>query len=247
MSSVRLLVCANLIHTTHLTNCDLELLRAYIKDSLCSHIFLAANNSANYTRLLDEHRISAEKFTIIPHRLLDTRLTHPSPDGTTFADVFEPTCSNRTATAKSSNILERQKKPTRVLLDQKAVLPETSCGIPVNAADERIDDYMSPPDYAQWRIYGARILRNKLCTPFHLANGCDDKASCKFGHDYTGPAVKYCLRYAVRKIPCRKGGACRTEHCFMGHTCRNSACKNGQIRSCQLPDIDGKKLGWKMI
>lgn len=118
--------------------------------------------------------------------------------------------------------------------DYSTPLPETSDSIPVNAANERIDEYIVPPVNAQWRLYEVRISEGKLCTLFHLANGCDDRVSCNFDHDRIDSEIKYCLRYALRKVPCRKGGACRKENCFMGHTCRAISCKNGQIRRCQL-------------
>ncbi|KAE8847463.1 hypothetical protein HRS9122_04370 [Pyrenophora teres f. teres] len=217
------------------------LFRSYTKNPQCAHVFLAASGSEHYTRLVDGHHNCTDKFTMIPGGLQGNSV-YPDARLTTFANVFEQASSGRAPMNISCNDAETLKKLSKVTTGQKAThsIPETRAGIPVNSDGDRIDDYMVPPTNSQWSIYEARVSENKLCTPFHLANGCENRTTCTYDHDRITPTITYCLRYTLRKVPCRKRGACRIQGCFMGHCCRNTACKDGKIRRCKLtPQMHG--------
>ncbi|CAA9962710.1 hypothetical protein PTMSG1_06084 [Pyrenophora teres f. maculata] len=222
---------------------------SYIKDPQCSHIFLAASGSAKYTRLLDEHAKSAVKFTMIPGGLQDS-IIYPGKQSTTFANVFEQVGNGRISTEIPTNVAKSQNKPSKVpsLHEATPYISEPSGGIPVNFDGDRIDDHMNTPTNSQWSTYEAHISKKKLCTPFYLGKGCEDRITCTYDHSPINPTITYCLRYALRKVPCRKRGACRMEGCFMGHTCRNSGCKNGKLRRCklnpQMHDMDMRVARW---
>jgi len=121
--------------------------------------------------------------------------------------------------------------------------------LPVNAAEQRIDIYVPKPPAAEFDMYDAHYKRDKLCNQHHLGNSCTI-AKCRYYHGVLEPEAHRALQYKVIRIPCEKGGHCRSSNCFHGHVCQNKECAiaGKSVRGCRMPasmhGMDAKVADW---
>jgi hypothetical protein len=110
--------------------------------------------------------------------------------------------------------------------------------IPINAAGQRLDIYLSPPSHTQWYRYITRFKEKKLCNAFHLKGLCSNVA-CEYDHSAIDRSLQEVLRYASKNRPCNqnKNGACRRLDCDRGHVCQKPACSDARktARGCLIP------------
>lgn len=143
----------------------------------------------------------------------------------------------RHATSNTSrNLFTTEEKALQVSAAPKISLPlqDHSGRIPINAGGHSINTYLDPPTSIQWDLHKARISKKKLCSPFHVGKGCNAK-QCAYDHRPLSSDERDCMQYALRELPCRKGGTWRDGLCFMGHTCRHRGYKGGRNMHCKLP------------
>ena len=68
---------------------NIGLFQRYAQDPRCQRILFAASGSTKYVRLLETHRSSAEKITIVQRGDADTSLVYLGFEGVIFPEVFD--------------------------------------------------------------------------------------------------------------------------------------------------------------
>jgi hypothetical protein len=105
--------------------------------------------------------------------------------------------------------------------------------IPINKEGQRLDTYAPPPTQDAFDEYNSRAKKHKVCNRYHLSGECDN-VLCQYDHSQVSDAIIGVLKYFLRQQPCRKGGACRSIKCYLGHLCQMPDCKGVRSRSCRF-------------
>ncbi|GAW15744.1 hypothetical protein ANO14919_051630 [Xylariales sp. No.14919] len=118
-------------------------------------------------------------------------------------------------------------------LPKKSDIPD-GC-VAVNKHLHRLDAYMpAPSSAASSRLRELSSIR-KLCNNKQLTNYCPNE-NCEYEHTPIPEELLPALEWLSRSLPCTKRGACRSQHCVLGHICQNMECQHrgGKIK-CKLP------------
>jgi hypothetical protein len=105
--------------------------------------------------------------------------------------------------------------------------------IPINKNGHRLDISLRTPTAAANNALKDRTKTKKLCSPFHLTNSCPVEL-CRYDHAPVSALVQHALRYKLRELPCRYGGACRRKGCFNGHYCFRNRCREEKAGDCRF-------------
>ncbi|PSR80669.1 hypothetical protein BD289DRAFT_59641 [Coniella lustricola] len=102
----------------------------------------------------------------------------------------------------------------------------------INAANQRVDEKLPPPDAIAMKSVDnrARDQGCNFCNSYHLLGSCDRGHLCGYQHEVSRPftpAEKLALRHKSRQIVCSEGQWCASFKCLNGHHCKNIY--NGQI------------------
>lgn len=128
---------------------------------------------------------------------------------------------------KSTSITREGTSLSKRASSKPTDLPRTAMEgmIPVNAAGQRLDYYILPPNRSQLGRYHARCKVKKLCNAFHIDGGCKHE-DCDFDHRPIDQEMQHVLRFASMFRPCNrnKHGLCRRLDCNRGHVCQKPEC-----------------------